>query len=78
MSKTYDGTTSVTGAAPVVTSGTLYVNQSNSNTQDALSGGSYTYTDANAGTGNKTVTTSGVTITDGSNNGGNYAVRLRR
>ncbi len=35
-------TTSVTGAEPVVTSGTLYINnQSNNNTQDTLSGGSY-------------------------------------
>ncbi len=73
VSKTYDGTTSVTGAAPVVTGGTLYVNQSNGGTQDALSGGSYAYTDANAGIGTKTVTTSGVTVTDG-NNGGNYTV----
>jgi hypothetical protein len=38
-----------------------------------LSGGSFAYTDKNVGAGNKTVTTTGVTVGDGINNG-NYNV----
>ncbi|WP_344672501.1 YDG domain-containing protein, partial [Sphingorhabdus rigui] len=48
-----------------------------SNTQmfgsDTLSGGSYAFTDANAGTGNRTVTVGSVTVNDGFA-GGNYTV----
>lgn len=66
--KTYDGTTSAIGSATV---------KSGSGTQlfgsDSLSGGSYAFTDLNAGTSNKTVTVSGVTLNDG-NGGNNYTV----
>ncbi|MFP6847679.1 MAG: GLUG motif-containing protein [Pseudomonas sp.] len=62
--KTYDGTTNAAGSA-AVTLGTLFGS-------DSLSGGSFAFTDINAGTG-KTVSTSGVTVSDG-NNGGNYDV----
>ncbi|BDT68711.1 hypothetical protein os1_28970 [Comamonadaceae bacterium OS-1] len=65
VSKTYDTTTSASGTA-VVTSGTLFG-------ADTLSGGSFAFTTKNVGAGNKTVTTSGVTVNDG-NGGGNYAV----
>ncbi len=64
VSKTYDGSLSAIGSV-VLTGGTLF-------NSDRLSGGTFAFTDANAGT-NKTVTTSGVTVSDG-NNGGNYAV----
>ncbi|MEA3105851.1 MAG: hypothetical protein QOI88_456, partial [Gammaproteobacteria bacterium] len=70
--KTYDGTTAATGAATVV-SGTLYQNASNGNALDSLSGGAFAFTDPNAGAGNKTVTSTGVTVLDG-NGGGNYLV----
>ena len=69
--KTYNGTLAAAGTA-VVTAGTLYTNASNSNTLDSLSGGTYAFTNANAGTG-KTVTAAGVTVNDG-NSGGNYTV----
>jgi len=65
VTKTYDGTTSATGAV-VVTSGTVFAG-------DSISGGSFAFTDKNAGTGNKTVTTAGVTVGDGVNNA-NYNV----
>jgi len=71
VTRTYDGTLAAAGTA-VVTSGTLYTNASNNNAQDSLSGGTFAFGNANAGT-NKTVTTTGVTISDG-NNGGNYNV----
>ena len=64
ITKTYDGTTSALGT-PFVTSGTLYGS-------DSLSGGTFAFTDKNAGT-NKTVTVSGVTLNDG-NSGNNYTV----
>ena len=48
----------------VLTGGTLYTNASNSNTLDSISGGTFAFTNANAGTG-KTVTASGVTVNDG-------------
>lgn len=76
VTKTYDGTLGMTGATgnvATVTSGTLYTNASNGNTADTLSGGTFAYTNANAGTNTKTVTTTGVTVNDG-NSGGNYAV----
>ena len=65
--KTYDATTSAAGAANI-TSGTLF----NGN---ILTGGTFAFTNANAGVGNKTVTVSGVTVNDG-NAGGNYNVTL--
>ncbi|CAN7228542.1 YDG domain-containing protein [Polaromonas sp. LjRoot131] len=65
VTKTYDGNLSAAGAA-MVTAGTLF-------SGDSLTGGTFAFTDKNAGTGNKTVTTSGVTVGDGVNNG-NYAV----
>jgi len=65
VTKTYDGNLSAAGTA-TVTAGTLF-------SGDSLTGGSFAFTDKNAGIGNKTVTTSGVTVGDGVNNG-NYAV----
>ncbi len=64
VTKTYDGTTGAAGSA-IVAAGTLYGG-------DSLSGGSFAFSDKNAGT-NKTVNVSGVTVNDG-NGGGNYAV----
>ena len=64
VTKTYDGTTDATGS-PMVAGGTLFGG-------DNLSGGTYAYTDPNAGTG-KTVTVGGVTVNDG-NGGNNYVV----
>lgn len=72
VTKTYDGTLAANGSA-VLVSGTLFRNASNGNTQDSLAGGSFAFTDKNVGVGNRTVTTSGVTVNDG-NAGGNYAV----
>jgi len=65
VTKTYDSNTSAAGTA-MVTGGTLF-------SGDNLTGGTFAFTDKNAGTGNKTVTTTGVTVGDGVNNG-NYAV----
>jgi len=65
VTKTYDKTTSALGT-PVVTVGSMVAN-------DLLSGGTYAFTNANAGAGNKTVSVSGVTVTDG-NAGANYLV----
>lgn len=70
--KTYDGTLAAAGTA-IVTSGSLFNNASNGGVLDSLSGGTFAYTDANAGAGNKTVTVAGVTVSDG-NAGGNYNV----
>uniref|UniRef100_UPI002636F145 two-partner secretion domain-containing protein n=1 Tax=uncultured Azonexus sp. TaxID=520307 RepID=UPI002636F145 len=53
VTKTYDGTTSAAGTA-VATAGTSVM------TGDSLNGGTFAYTDKNAGIGNKTVTVSGV------------------
>ena len=72
ITKTYDGTLTANGTANLV-SGALYHNASNGNAQDTLGGGTFAFTDPNAGSGNKAVTTSGVTVNDG-NSGGNYAV----
>ncbi len=66
VSKTYDGTTSATGTATAVGGTQLYGS-------DSFSGGSFAFTDKNAGTGNKTVTAAGVTVADG-NGGGNYTI----
>ena len=64
--KTYDGTTSAVGSAEATQSTRLFGT-------DTVSGGTFAFTNKNAGTGNKVVTVSGVTIDDG-NNGGNYSV----
>jgi hypothetical protein len=64
VTKTYDGTLAANGTA-TVSSGTLFGS-------DSLSGGTFAFTDANAGS-NKTVTATGVTVADG-NGGGNYNV----
>ena len=64
--KTYDGTLAA-AARPVVSGGTLF-------RDDSLAGnGLFAFTDRNAGTGNKTVSVSGVTVNDG-NGGQNYQV----
>lgn len=65
VTKTYDGSLSASGTARV-SSGTLFAG-------DTISGGTFAYTNKNAGTGNKTVTVGGVTVDDG-NGGGNYNV----
>ncbi|PKM31082.1 MAG: hypothetical protein CVV07_02665 [Gammaproteobacteria bacterium HGW-Gammaproteobacteria-11] len=65
VSKVYDGGLTAAGAL-ILTEGSLFGD-------DALAGGSFAFTDANVGSGNKTVTVSGVTVTDG-NSGGNYLV----
>ena len=65
VSKTYDGTLTAIGS-PVVTSGSLY-------NSDTLSGGSYAFTNPNAGSGNKTVTVSGIAVTN-SADAGNYTI----
>jgi filamentous hemagglutinin family protein len=72
VTKTYNGTLAANGTAAAV-SGTLFHNASNGGTLDSLSGGIFAFTDASAGVSNKTVTTSGVTVSDG-NSGGNYTV----
>ncbi len=69
VTKIYDGTLAADGAAMVV-GGTLYANTSNGGAVDSLSGGSFAFTDANAGNG-KIVTVDAVTVNDG-NGGGNY------
>jgi hypothetical protein len=65
LTKVYDGSLTAAGTA-VVTSGTVF-------SGDSLSGGSFGFTDANTGSANRTVTASGVTVTDG-NGGNNYNV----
>ncbi|MES2050721.1 MAG: YDG domain-containing protein, partial [Pseudomonadota bacterium] len=65
VTKTYDGGLSASGAV-VVAAGQVFAG-------DNTSGGSFAFTDKNAGSGNKTVQTSGVTVGDGVNNA-NYNV----
>ena len=65
LHRVYDGTTQANAAQAVVVNGQLFGT-------DILSGGSFAFTDRNAGTG-KTVTVSGVTVDDG-NNGANYTL----
>ncbi|MFZ5524276.1 MAG: beta strand repeat-containing protein [Pseudomonadota bacterium] len=65
VTKTYDGGLTALGTA-VVAGGTLFAG-------DTLSGGTFAFTDKNVGLGNKTVTTTGVTVGDGVNLG-NYNV----
>jgi hypothetical protein len=64
--KTYDRSTSASGTA-VATNGTQLFGS------DSLSGGTFVFDNKNAGTGNKVVSLSGVTVGDG-NSGGNYTV----
>lgn len=64
VSRVYDGTLAAAGTA-VATAGTSAFG-------DTLSGGNFSFTDRNAGTG-RVVTVNGVTVNDG-NNGANYAV----
>jgi hypothetical protein len=66
VTKTYDRTTTAAGTA-VATQGTQLFGS------DSLTGGSFSYTNVNAGVGNKAVTVSGVTVNDG-NGGANYSV----
>jgi filamentous hemagglutinin family protein len=65
VTKSYDGGLSASGTAKVI-SGTLV-------TGDTLSGGTFGFTDKNAGNGNKTVTSSDVTVGYGTNNA-NYNI----
>ena len=65
VTKTYDGTKSASSTATVA-SGSLFGS-------DSLSGGSFAFTDPNAGSSNKTVTVSSLTVNDG-NSGNNYTV----
>ncbi|MFT6404630.1 MAG: filamentous hemagglutinin family protein [Marinomonas primoryensis] len=64
ITRIYDGTLDATGTANV-SSGSLYGT-------DSLSGGSFSFTDKNAGS-DKTVTVADITIDDG-NNGDNYMI----
>jgi filamentous hemagglutinin family protein len=64
VTKTYDGTTAASGTLVLADGTQLYGG-------DSLSGGTFVFNDKNAGT--KTLTVSGVTVSDG-NNGGNYTV----
>ena len=66
VSKTYDRTTTATGTA-VATQGTQLFGS------DTLAGGTFSFTNANAGLGNKVVTVGGVAVNDG-NGGANYSV----
>ncbi len=72
VTRVYDGSLTAAGSA-IVTGGTLYTNASNGSATDTLSGGTFAFTDANAGAGNKIVTTTAVMVSDG-NSGGNYTV----
>jgi hypothetical protein len=63
--KTYNGDTTAAGTA-VVTAGTLFGT-------DSLSGGTFAFTTKDAGAANKTVTVSGISVSDG-NSGNNYAL----
>ncbi|TSA12003.1 MAG: hypothetical protein D4R79_08515, partial [Comamonadaceae bacterium] len=71
VTRAYNGGLTAAGTATVV-AGTLYTNAGNSNVQDTISGGTFAFADKDAGS-NKTVTASGVTVTDG-NAGGNYNI----
>jgi hypothetical protein len=65
VTKTYDGTTTAAGTAAVM-AGTIFGG-------DSATGGTFAFTDKNFGAGNKTVTTTGVTVGDGVNNA-NYNI----
>jgi filamentous hemagglutinin family protein len=66
VAKTYDGNISALGVA-IATSGTQLFGT------DSISGGTFSFTNKNTGAGNKTVTTSGVSVNDGTS-GNNYNV----
>jgi len=66
VTKVYDGTLSAIGTAAVATGSQLFG-------ADSLTGGSFAFTSANAGAGNRTVTVGGVTVNDG-NGGDNYNI----
>ncbi|TRZ69096.1 MAG: hypothetical protein D4R98_00670, partial [Comamonadaceae bacterium] len=66
VTKVYDRTTTAAGVAQVATGSQTFGS-------DSISGGTFAFTSAAAGAGNKTVTVSGVTVNDG-NNGNNYSV----
>jgi len=70
--KMYDRRTTANGTA-IVVSGSLYINESNNDILDYLSGGTFAFTSPVVGNANKTVTVSNVTVNDG-NNGNNYTV----
>jgi filamentous hemagglutinin family protein len=65
VSRVYNGNTDAAGTA-VATAGMVF-------TGDSISGGTFAFTNKDAGTGNKTATVSNVTVNDG-NNGANYNV----
>jgi filamentous hemagglutinin family protein len=70
VSKTYNGSTDLTGAtgqSAIASGGTALFGS------DSLSGGTFAYRDKNAGSGTKAVTVAGVSVNDG-NGGGNYDV----
>ncbi|TAN51594.1 MAG: filamentous hemagglutinin N-terminal domain-containing protein, partial [Methylococcaceae bacterium] len=67
VSKTYDGTTTVAGGKAIPVNGTQLFGTDN------LSDGTFSFTNKNAGQGNKTVTVADVTLNDG-NNGANYDI----
>jgi filamentous hemagglutinin family protein len=66
VSKTYDRSLGAQGVAQATQDTQLFGS-------DALSGGTFAFTNWNAGAGNKVVTVSGVTLNDG-NGGANYVV----
>jgi hypothetical protein len=66
VTKVYDRTTTAAGVAQAATGSQTFGS-------DSLSGGTFAFTSAAAGVGNKAVTVSGVTVNDG-NNGNNYSV----
>jgi hypothetical protein len=66
VTKVYDRTTTAAGVAQAATGSQTFGS-------DSLSGGTFAFTTAAAGAGNKAVTVSGVTVNDG-NNGSNYSV----
>jgi hypothetical protein len=66
--KAYDGTTAATGTLVVGAGQQLFGG-------DSLGGGTFAFTDRNAGIGNKTVTVAGASVNDG-NGGQNYNVTL--
>jgi hypothetical protein len=72
LTKTYDGTAAAADTATLI-AGTLFSNVSNGSAPDTLTGGNFAYTDPNAGAGNKTITSSGVSVNDG-NGGANYTL----
>lgn len=66
VSKVYDGTTNANGTLQVMSGTQLFGT-------DAISGGTFRFTDPSIGLGNKTIQLSNVTVND-DNNGNNYAI----